>query len=97
MMICPDVSILPVKSIYTMALRWRKNGGGDLLCAAKSRARKDDIYICDTLHYELSVIQKVVIPDKNESKNGLWYWLHGWCTTSNHPDDMRRGVFPTSK
>lgn len=57
-----------------MAVRWRKNG--DIVCAAMSRARKDDTYIDDHLHYQLSVNQKVLIPDRNCKKNGLWHWLH---------------------
>ena len=57
-----------------MSLRWRING--EILCGAKSKPQKDDTYIDDRLHYELSVIQKVIVPDKDEEKNGLWYWLH---------------------
>lgn len=58
-----------------MALRWRLTG--EIVCAAKSRPRKNDTYINDRLHYELSVVQKTIIPDLNEEKNGLWHWLHG--------------------
>lgn len=57
-----------------MSLRWRATG--ELLCGAKSEPMKDDTYIDDHLHYHLSVIQKVVIPDVNEEENGKWYWLH---------------------
>ena len=56
-----------------MSLRWRKNG--DLLCAAKHRKRKTDTYINDRLHYELSVILKVVAPSIHEDKTGKWYWI----------------------
>lgn len=52
-----------------------------------------DTYIDDRLHYELSVIQKTIIADKDEETNGLWYWLHGWCSTSEHPQDVRGGSF----
>lgn len=74
-----------------MALRWRLTG--EIYCAAKSKPKKGDTYINDPLHYELSVIQKVLVPDKNEEKNGRWYWLHGWCASSHHPDDVRSGTF----
>lgn len=74
-----------------MALRWRKSG--EIVCAAKSRAHKDDTYINDRLHYELAVIQKTIVPDKDETKTGIWYWLHGECCISEHPDDARSGTF----
>lgn len=78
-----------------MSLRWRVTG--ELLCAAKSRARITDTYIDDRLHYQLSVIQKTIVPDKNESRNGLWYWLHGECAASHHPDDVPHGTFIQSE
>lgn len=74
-----------------MSLRWRLTG--EVVCGAKSEPMLDDTYISDRLHYELSVIQKVIVPDKNEEKNGLWYWLHGDCNVTHHPDDVRGGVF----
>lgn len=58
-----------------MSLRWRKTG--ELLCGAKSEPQDGDCYIDDRLHYELSVEQKCICPDKDEEKNGLWYWVHG--------------------
>ena len=57
-----------------MSLRWRKNG--DLLCAAKHEVQKDDTYIDDRLHYELSVELKVVIPRDDEKESGIWYWIN---------------------
>ena len=57
-----------------MAIRWRKDGR--LLCAVKCEEEKGDTYINDRLHYELSVKQKVLIPDRYEEINGLWHWLH---------------------
>lgn len=57
-----------------MSIRWRKNG--ELICAAKSKEKRGDTYIDDRLHYELSVIQKVLVADRNEEANGLWHWLH---------------------
>ena len=55
-----------------MSLRWRKTG--ELICGAKSKPMDTDIYIDDRLHYELSVIQKMVVPDANEKINGVWHW-----------------------
>ena len=74
-----------------MSLRWRITG--ELLCGAKSKPQKDDTYINDRLHYELSVIQKVVVPDKDEEENGLWYWLHGECNRSDHKQNYRHSPF----
>lgn len=73
-----------------MAIRLRKTG--ELVCAAKSLEMEGDTYINDTLHYELAQIQKVLVPNRNESENGLWHWLHGWCNTSDHPEDVRHGT-----
>lgn len=58
-----------------MSLRWRSNG--QILCGAKSLPEKGDCYIDDRLHYELSVEQKCIVPDKDEDINGLWHWVHG--------------------
>jgi hypothetical protein len=74
-----------------MSLRWRKKG--EIVCGAKSEPMEGDTYIDDRLHYELSVIQKVIVPGKNEEENGLWYWLHGECTQTHHPADARGGAF----
>jgi hypothetical protein len=77
-----------------MSIRIRKNG--ELVCGAKSKARKGDTYIPDGLHYNLSVIQKVLIPDIDEEKTGRWHWLHSECNVSNHKeeDDFVKGCFP---
>lgn len=58
-----------------MSLRWRRTG--ELLCAAKSEPMELDTYIDDRLHYELSVIQKAIVPSLDEEETGRWYWLHG--------------------
>ncbi len=63
-----------------MALRWRIDG--TLICAAKSEAEEDDIYINDDLHYELSVLHHLPFPDKDEADTGLWHW-----------DTMKEGVW----
>lgn len=78
-----------------MALRWRKTG--EILCAAKSEPKENDIYICDGLHYELSIHQQCIVPDIDEETNGLWYWLHGECSRSDHEDNARHQVFPVYK
>ena len=78
-----------------MSVRWRKTG--ELFCGAKSRAQKDDTYIDDRLHYELSVIQKVLVADLNERKNGRWHWLHGWCESGDHPEDVRQSPLVRAK
>lgn len=74
-----------------MALRWRLNG--EVLCAAKSEAEEHDTYIDDRLHYELSTIQKTIVPALDEEETGRWFWLHGWCNTSEHLQDVPDGVF----
>jgi hypothetical protein len=71
-----------------MAIRWRV--GGKLLCAAKSEEKEGDTYINDRLHYELSVIQKVLVPAYAEGKTGEWRWLHGEC---NCDDGSAGGCF----
>ena len=55
-----------------MSLRWRK--AGYLVCGAKSEPQPGDTYIDDRLHYQLAVISRVVIPDADEERNGLWWW-----------------------
>ena len=56
-----------------MSLRWRASG--ILLCAAKYGPLEDDTYIDDRLHYKLSVELKVVIPQDDEPKSGVWHWI----------------------
>ena len=56
-----------------MAVRIREDGS--IVCAAKSEPEEGDTYIDDSLHYRLAVLEKVLIPDKNESENGLWHWI----------------------
>lgn len=58
-----------------MAIRWRKEGM--LVCAAMSEAEDGDTYIDDRLHYQLSVVQRIIIADVDHETNGLWHWLHG--------------------
>lgn len=56
-----------------MSIRWRTDG--TLICGAKSEELSDDCYIDDKLHYMLSIILKVIVPDPNEEENGLWHWV----------------------
>lgn len=55
-----------------MSLRWRKNG--DLLCAAKCAPEEGDTYINDRLHYQLAVVEEVIIADPDEKITGKWQW-----------------------
>lgn len=57
-----------------MSIRWRK--GGEMICAAISQPEKDDAYIDDKLHYQLSVVSRAIIADIDHEENGLWYWVH---------------------
>jgi len=56
-----------------MSIRWRKDG--KLLCAAKHDEKEGDTYIDDRLQYQLSIECKVIVPDANESLNGVHHWL----------------------
>lgn len=57
-----------------MALRIRKDGR--ILCAAIHPEMEGDTYIDDGLHYEMSVIHKVIVtePEPQHSKRGEWWW-----------------------
>lgn len=57
-----------------MALRIRKNGR--ILCAAIHKKEVGDTYIDDELHYELSVVKKVLVTEyfDNHILHGEWYW-----------------------
>ena len=58
-----------------MAIRWRNDGR--LICAAMSDPEEDDTYIDDRLHYQLSVISRIILADVDHEENGLWHWVHG--------------------
>ena len=58
-----------------MAIRWRVDG--QLICAAMSEPKDGDCYIDDRLHYQLSIVSRVIIADINHETNGLWHWIHG--------------------
>ena len=57
-----------------MALRIRKSGV--ILCAAMHSPEPGDVYIHDGLHYELSVIHKVIVTEPNYKHRfrGEWWW-----------------------
>ena len=52
-----------------MAIRWRVDGR--LLCAAMSEEEDGDTYINDALHYQLSVVSRVILADPEHESNGL--------------------------
>lgn len=58
-----------------MALRIRKNGR--ILCAAIHKEEQEDTYIDDNLHYQMSVIHKVIATEEYEKHiiNGEWWWI----------------------
>jgi len=58
-----------------MALRIRKDGS--ILCAAMHPEEPGDTYINDGLHYQLSVIEKVICTESHEQhqKRGEWWWV----------------------
>jgi hypothetical protein len=58
-----------------MAVRIRKDGR--IFCASLSCPLPGDCYLDDGIHYELSVIQKVLITTSNEhhmKTGGEWWW-----------------------
>lgn len=57
-----------------MAVRIRKDG--TILCAAMHPAEPGDTYIPDGLHYQLSVIEKVLVaePWDQHQHCGQWWW-----------------------
>jgi hypothetical protein len=70
-----------------MALRIRKDGR--ILCAAIHPKEEGDTYIDDGLHYEMSVIHKVIgsEPADLHAKSGQWWWL------GNIPEGVRIDSF----
>ena len=57
-----------------MAIRMRENGR--MFCAASHPEEKNDLYIDDALHYELSVEKRILVTEPYEKhiKNGEWWW-----------------------
>lgn len=58
-----------------MALRMRLDGR--IFCAAINKEKDGDVYIDDDLHYEMSVIKKVLVTTFNEyhiKNGGEWWW-----------------------
>ena len=57
-----------------MALRIRSNG--EILCAKLSKPEDGDTYIDDGLHYEMSVVHRVIVtePHKKHIQKGQWWW-----------------------
>lgn len=57
-----------------MAIRIRKNGR--IFCAALKPEEEGDTYIDDALHYQMSVIHKILVTESiNEHlQHGEWWW-----------------------
>ena len=58
-----------------MALRIRKDG--KVLCAALNGPEDGDTYLHDGIHYNLSVVEKVLVTTENEhhmKNGGQWWW-----------------------
>lgn len=57
-----------------MAVRIRKDGR--IFCAAMRGPEEGDTYIDDDLHYELSVIKKVLVSEPMEKHkiSAEWWW-----------------------
>ena len=75
------------KSSKQMALRIRKDGR--ILCAAMHPPQNGDTYIDDGLHYEMSVIHKVIASEPHEKHqiSGEWWW------TGNIPKGVKVSEF----
>ena len=69
-----------------MAIRIRQNGR--ILCAAMHPPKHGDTYINDTLHYEMSVIYRVIVTEPHylHCIHGEWWW------TGNVPLDKQIDV-----
>lgn len=59
-----------------MAVRIRKDGR--ILCAALNSREEGDLYLDDGVHYELSVIRKVLVTEIWESHKtrGEWWFIN---------------------
>ena len=70
-----------------MALRIRQDGR--IFCAALHDKEDGDTYIDDSLHYEMSVIHKVIVTESGEKhmQRGEWWWA------GNIPLDIKIGDF----
>lgn len=57
-----------------MALRLRADGR--VLCAAMHPEEPGDTYLDDGLHYQLSVVKKVLVTEPHERHrlHGQWWW-----------------------
>lgn len=60
-----------------MSLRIRSNGR--ILCAAYNVEMPGDIYIDDSLHYTLSVLERILVtePMPFHKQNGGEWWIRG--------------------
>lgn len=64
-----------MSKIKIMALRIRKDGR--ILCAVLHPQEDGDTYIDDGLHYEMSVVHKVIGTECMEKHkvHGQWWWI----------------------
>ena len=62
-------------TLHQMAVRIRRDGR--IYCAALRPAEPGDTYIDDELHYQLSVIKRVLVtePCDKHMKNAEWWWV----------------------
>lgn len=74
-----------------MALRIRKDGR--ILCAAMHPQEPGDTYIDDGLHYQMSVVHKVICSEESDmhEKTGQWWWV------GNIPDGVTVDQFYISE
>jgi len=65
-----------------MALRIRKDGR--IFCAALTKEQEGDTYIDDALHYEMSVVHKVIVTKSmpEHLETGEWWWIGAEHETS---------------
>lgn len=59
-----------------MAVRIRRDGR--IFCAAMHPEEPLDIYIDDNLHYQLSVVAKVLVTEHHDrhQTHGQWWWVN---------------------
>jgi hypothetical protein len=57
-----------------MAVRIRKDG--TILCAAMHPEQEGDTYLHDGLHYQLAVVERVLVtePHERHRAHGQWWW-----------------------
>lgn len=84
-------SILTLLKYFKLALLIRADGR--ILCAAMHKKQAGDTYIDDDLHYQMSVIKKVICTEESgdHSANGEWWWA------GNIPENIKIDSFYINK